>query len=234
MQVQAGVLCSINQYNFFTMNNKLSITYLILIFAPLVFGCRGPVAEEDKNNASASSVSLGQKYIIDTKESVITWKGSMVFDFEEEHVGYVYISKGELMIEKDSLVGGTAEIDMKTIEYKDKESKNTPVKHLKSPDYFDVEKFPISTFAITKVESVNVRSKTIKVTGNLTIKGITNPITIPAEIEVKDGIVKASGKVIIDRTQWGIRYSSGKFYDNLADNAVSDDIEIHMKIVAKK
>jgi polyisoprenoid-binding protein YceI len=169
---------------------------------------------------------------IDTKESVLTWEGSMVFGFEEEHIGYVYISKGELMIEKDQLVGGTAEIDMNTIEYKDKESKNIPVKHLKSPDYFDVEKFPISTFSITKV-AYAVRGN-IKVTGNLTIKGITNPVTFPAKIEVKDRIVKANGKLVIDRTQWGIRYSSGKFYDNLADNAVSDDIEIHMKIVAKK
>ena len=215
------------------MSNKLTTAYLILIIAPFFFGC-GPVAVQDKNNASASSVSLGQKYIIDTKESIITWKGSMVFDFGEEHVGYVYISKGELMIEKDSLVGGTAEIDMKTIEYKDKESKNTPVKHLKSPDFFDVEKFPISTFAITKIESVNVRSKTIKVTGNLTIKGITNPVTFPAKMEVKDGIVRANGKIVIDRTQWGIRYRSGKFYDNLADQAVSDDFEIQMNIVAKK
>ena len=220
------------------MNNKLSTAYFILIIAPLVFGCGGPVKKENKNSATASSVSLGhvagEKYIIDTKESILIWEGSMVFGFGEKDRGYVYMSKGELMIEKDRLVGGTAEIDMNTIEYGDKEKKNTPVKHLKSPDYFDVEKFPISTFAITKVESVNVRSKTIKVTGNLTIKGITNSITIPAEIEVKDGIVKASGKVIIDRTQWGIRYASGKFYDNLADNAVSDDIEIHMKIVAKK
>ena len=218
----------------FTKKRSLSIAYLILIIASLIFGCRAPVKEENKTNASASSVSQGQKYTIDTKESVLIWKGSMVFDFDKGDVGYVYISKGELMIEKDSLVGGTVVIDMNTIEYGDKEKKNTPVKHLKSPDYFDVEKFPISTFAITKVESVNVRSKTIKVTGNLTIKGITNPITIPAEIEVKDGMVRASGKVIIDRTQWGIRYRSGKFYDNLADNAVSDDIEIRMKIVAKK
>jgi len=220
------------------MNNKLSITFLTLIIAPMFFGCGGNVKKEKKINASANSASplhvAGEKYIIDTKETVLTWEGSMVFGFQEEHIGYVYVSKGELLIEKDSLVGGRAEIDMNTIEYGDKENKNTPVKHLKSPDYFDVEKFPISTFAITKVESVNVRSNTIKVTGNLTIKGITNPITIPAEIKVKDGIVKVSGKVIIDRTQWGIRYRSGKFYDNLADNAVSDEIEIHMKIVAKK
>lgn len=214
------------------MNNKLSITYLILIIAPLFFGCRGPVKEENKNNASASSVSLGQKYIIDTKESVVTWKGSMLLASEEEHTGYVYISKGELMIEKGQLVGGTAEIDINTIEYKDKENKNTPIKHLKSPDYFDVEKFPISTIAITKVASVS--GKTIKVTGNLTIKGITRPVTFPAKMEVKDGILKANGKLVIDRTDWGIRYRSGKFYDNLADQIVSDDIEFHMKIVAKK
>ena len=214
------------------MNNKLSTTYMILIIAPLFFGCRGPVKEENKNNASASSLTLGQKYIIDMKESVVTWKGSMLLASEEEHTGYVYISKGELMIEKGQLVGGTVEIDMNTIEYKDKENKNTPVKHLKSPDYFDVEKFPISTIAITRVASVS--GKTINVTGNLTIKGVTHPVTFPAKIEVKDGILKANGKLVIDRTDWGIRYRSGKFYDILADEIVSDDIEFHMKIVAKK
>ena len=221
------------------MNNKISITYLILSIVAFFFGCRGPVPvkEENKNNASSDSLSLehvaGEKYIIDTKESVLTWEGSMVFGFEGKSIGYVYISKGELMIKKGQLVGGTAEIDMNTIEYKDTANKNTPIKHLKSPDFFDVEKFPISTFAITKIESVNVRSKTIIVTGNLTIKGITNPVTFPAKMEVKDGIVRANGKIVIDRTQWGIRYRSGKFYDNLADQAVSDDIEIQMNIVAK-
>jgi len=218
------------------MNNKPSITYFVLVIGPLFFGCGEPVKEENKNYASANSVSLehvaDEKYIIDTKQSVLTWEGSMVFGFEEEHIGYVHISKGELMIEKDSLVGGTAEIDMKSIEYKDKESKNTPVKHLKSPDYFDVEKFPISTFSITKV-AYAVRGN-IKVTGNLTIKGITHPVTFPAKIKVKDGMAEANGKLVIDRTQWGIRYRSGKFYDNLADQAVSDNIEFLMKIVAKK
>ena len=214
------------------MNNKLSVTCLILIIAPLFFRCRGPVIEENKNNASASSVSLGQKYIIDTKESIVTWKGSMLLASQEEHTGYVHISKGELMIEKGQLVGGTVEIDMNTIEYKDKENKNSPIKHLKSPDFFDVQKFPISTFAITKVASAN--GENIKITGNLTIKGVTNAVTFPAKMEVKGGIVKANGKVIIDRTDWGIRYKSGKFYDILADETVSDDIEFLMTIAAKK
>ena len=191
---------------------------LCLLLSTLCFVSSRPIANE--------------KYVIDKKESVVTWKGSMVLASAEEHIGYVYVSKGELMIEKNQLVGGTVEIDMHSIEYKDKEHTNSPVMHLKSPDFFDVIKFPISTFVITKVESVSVEN--IKITGNLNIKGITQAVTFPAKIEVKNGIVNANGKVIIDRTQWGIRYKSGKFYDNLADEAISDDIEFDMKIVAKK
>jgi hypothetical protein len=53
-------------------------------------------------------------------------------------------------------------------------------------------------------------------------------------MEVKDGIVKANGKLAIDRTKWDVRYRSGKFYDNLADQTMSDSIEFQIKIVARK
>jgi polyisoprenoid-binding protein YceI len=212
------------------MNSKLYTTYLILIIASLSFGCRGPVKEENTNDASASSISLGQKYIIDTKESVVIWKGTLLVG--SNFIGDVYISKGELMIEKDQLVGGTAEIDMNTIEFEDKKRPDGPIKHLKSPDLFDVKKFPISTITITKVESVF--GKTIKVTGNLTIKGITRPVTFPAKMKFKGGVVEANGRLIIDRTNWGIRYRSEKFFDKFGDMTISDNIEFDMKIVAKK
>lgn len=217
------------------MNNKLSTTYLILIIAPLFFGCRGPVKKENKNNASANSLSLhdgNEKYVvIDTKESVVTWKGSMLIA-SNSHTGYVYISKGELMIENGQLMGGTVEVDMNTIADKNHGSDNKLVAHLKDPDFFDVKKFPVSTIVITRVVSINDEHK--KVTGNLTIKGITHPVTFPAKMEVKDGIVKANGKLVIDRTLWDVRYKSGKFYDNLADQTMSDSIEFHINIVAKK
>ena len=217
------------------MNNKLSINYLILIITPFFFSCRGPVTAENKNNASASTISLhagNEKYItIDTKESVVTWKGSSLIG-ANAHTGYVYISKGELMIEKGKLMGGTVEVDMNTIEDKNHGRDNNLVKHLKDPDFFEVETFPFSTIEITKVASINGEDK--KVTGNLTIKGITHPVTFPAKIEVKDGIVKANGKLVIDRTKWDVRYKSGKFYDLLANQTISDSIEFHMNIVAKK
>lgn len=217
------------------MNKKLSITYLILIIAPFLFGCHGPVKVEKKNNASASPVSLhvgnGKYFIIDTKESVVTWKGSMQIG-PNNHTGYVYISKGELMIEDGQLMGGTAEIDMNTIEDDNHGRDNNLINHLKDPDFFDVKKFPVSTIVITRVASINIEDK--EITGNLTIKGITHPVTFPAKMEVKDGIVKANGKLVIDRTKWDVRYKSGKFYDLLADQTMSDSIEFHIKIVAKK
>lgn len=215
------------------MKNRLSTAYLILISAPFFFGCGGPVKEENKNSATASSLSLhvgNEKYVlIDTKESVVTWRGSNKFG---PHTGYVYISKGELMIETGQLVGGTVEVDMNTIEDKDHRSDNNLIKHLKDPDFFDVKKFPFSTIAITRFASIN--DENTEITGNLTIKGITHPVTFPAKMEVKDGAVKATGKLVIDRTRWDVRYKSGKFFDNLKDQAIADSIEFNIKIVAKK
>jgi len=214
------------------MNNKLSTAYLILIIASFIFGC-GPVKEENKNTASASSLSLhvgDEKYfIIDMKESVVAWTGS---SFHGKHEGYAYISKGELMIENGQLMGGTVEIEMNKIEGPDHLRDNSLINHLKDADFFDVKKFPFSTIAITGVAAINDENKNI--TGNLTIKGITHPVTFPAKIEIKDGVVKADGKLVIDRTDWGIRYKSGKFIANLADETISDSIEFNIKIVAKK
>ena len=217
------------------MNHKLSTTYFILIIALLFLDCGGSVKEENKNNVSASSVSLhtgNEKYVaVDTKESVVTWRGYNLNGLNSQ-IGYVHISKGELMIENGELTGGIFEVDMNTIEDKNHGRDNKLVKHLKDPDFFEVEKFPFSTIAITSVTSINTHNK--KVIGNLTIKGIAHPVTFPVRMEVKDGIVKADSKLVIDRTLWDVRYKSGKFYDNLANQTMSDSIEFHMKIVAKK
>ena len=215
------------------MNNKLSTAYLFLIITLFLFSCHEPVKEKNKTNASAGSFSLhvgNEKYItIDTKETVVTWKGSNSFG---AHTGYIYISKGELMMENVQLVGGTIEVDMNTIEDEGHGRSSGLINHLKDADFFEVKKFPFSTISIIKVEPTN--GKNIIVTANLTIKGMTQPVTFPATIEVMNGIVKTNGKLIIDRTNWGINYKSGKFDAFLADKAISDSIEFNIKIVAKK
>lgn len=216
------------------MNNKISVTYFIFIIAAFFSGCGGPVKEANKNNAPVNSVSLqdgNEKHVvIDTKESTVTWKGSMLIG-ANSHTGFVSISKGALMMGNGQLTGGTVEVDMNTIADENHRSDNNLIEHLKDPDFFDVKKFPFSTIAITRVASINAEDK--EITGNLTIKGITNAVSFPAKMEVKDGIVKANGRLVIDRTKWDVRYKSGKFYDLLADQTMSDSIEFHIKIVAK-
>ncbi len=173
-----------------------------------------------------------QIYKIDNKESLITWKGTMKLTPEDKHVGYISVSKGELWVENSQLVGGEVEIDMNSMEYADKKDKNTPIHHLKSEDYFDVKRFPFASIEIAKVDSLS--DKTFQITGYLTIKSVTHLVSFPATIDVQNGILKANAMLTIDRTVWGIDYRSGKFYKKIGNETVSDEIEFHIKIVAKK
>jgi polyisoprenoid-binding protein YceI/sugar lactone lactonase YvrE len=185
-----------------------------------------------------------KKYIIDTKQSAIVWKGSSLlggwegakFLGDGSNTGDVDILKGELLIDNRHLVGGAVEVDMNTIEnFVDQRSFN------QLPPFFDVKKFPVSTFAITKVEKWNdgnTRNEgNIKVTGKLTIEGITKAVTFPAKLyflEGMDGTVEMNGTLVIDRTEWGIDYGSVKLSNQSVDGAISDDVKLFMKIVAKK
>lgn len=176
--------------------------------------------------------SDNQIYTIDNLKSLITWKGSMKISPEEKHVGYVSVSKSELWVKNNQLVGGNVQIDMNSLEYADKKDTNTPIKHLKSEDYFDVKRFPFASIEISKVDFVN--ANTINITGYLTIKAATKEISFPANINILNGLLKASAKLKIDRTNWGINYQSGKFYKIMADEIVSDEIEFVINIVAKE
>ncbi|MBT1700862.1 YceI family protein [Fulvivirgaceae bacterium PWU4] len=226
----------LKQFLFMKSFKKISFVYSIVIIAPLFSAYQGPAEPENEDRASVSFVyaahTANEKYVIDTKESVVKWKCSMVFANKGGHNGYVSLSKGELLVKKSQLVGGAVEVDMNTIADERHGSDNNLINHLKDPDFFDVQKFPTSTFAITRVAPAD--GGNINVTGNLTIKGITREVTFPAKVEVNGRTVTANGKVSIDRTQWDVRYRSGKFFADLADEAISDNIEFDMKIVAKK
>ena len=158
-------------------------------------------------------------------------------------IGDVYLLKGELLIESDRrsdrhLVGGAAEVDMTTIgNFVDQRSYN------KLPPFFGIKKFPVSTFAIAKVETGNDGNTkvptdgNIKVTGNLTMQGITKAVTFPAKMHFTDGMdgtVEMNGILTIDRTDWGIDNGSEKLFFKSGDGTIADDIKLFMKIVAKK
>ncbi|PLK44419.1 YceI family protein [Emticicia sp. TH156] len=213
------------------MKNKLLFGCLVFMGAWGCLACGQTAHDESGGNAGSYGASA-QKYIIDTKASYVAWRGSLLLDTGEDYAGYVYPSGGEMITDNGQLVGGKVVIDMESMVYKDRQHKNSPVFHLKSADYFDVEKFPTAAFVITGVKPAP--GKTLEVKGKLTIKGVTRTVSFPAKMTLADGVLKADGQLVIDRTEWGIRYNSGRFYDVAADQVVADGIELILQVVARK
>ncbi len=167
-----------------------------------------------------------------TQESQVEWLGKKVTG---EHYGTISISKGDLQLENDVLTGGSFEIDMNTIVNKDvenQESNQKLVGHLKSDDFFGVEKFPKANFVITSVE----RKGTTKylVHGDITIKGITRTISFPTQLASYGTKASATASITIDRSEFNIKYGSGSFFDGLGDKMIYDEFTLDVTLVANK
>jgi polyisoprenoid-binding protein YceI len=128
---------------------------------------------------SFSSFAQGNsagKTDIDLKKSKLEWTGKKLGG---EHYGkYNWLPDYLTFNAKNKLTGGTFEMDMASItcaDITDEKSNRRLVDHLKSEDFFSVGRFPTSKFVITKVDPKSTNEYTV--TGNLTIKEKTNPIT---------------------------------------------------------
>jgi polyisoprenoid-binding protein YceI len=108
--------------------------------------------------------------------------------------------------------------------------------HLKSPDFFDVEKYPTGTFVITKVTPKNgPNGANMLVTGNLTVKGKTNPISFPAKINVNGNQLTADANFIMDRSKYDIRYGSKTYFpDRAVNDVIENEVNMGLKLVASK
>jgi len=171
-----------------------------------------------------------QVYTVDTQKSVLTWYGEKV---SGDHWGLINVQSGEFTIKDGKLVSGKFEIDMNSIVDKDLTDETWNAKlvgHLKSPDFFDVEKFPKATFEITKAVTFSGGVGTVK--GNLTIKGKTNPVEFKATMHKTSEDLKFYGLVIIDRSKYDIKYGSGSFFENLGDKTIYDEFKVRLNIVS--
>ncbi|WP_347838229.1 YceI family protein [uncultured Draconibacterium sp.] len=167
-------------------------------------------------------------YKVDTNASKVYWTGKKVTG---EHTGYINLSDGEVHVKDEKVVGAQIKIDVQSIEVTDLsgEWKDKLVGHLKSDDFFSAEKHPVATFAIKTVDATD---KGYQVVGDLTIKGITKQVAFPAEVKVDGSSVSATGTATIDRTEYDIRYGSGKFFSDLGDNMINDNFEITFELKA--
>ncbi len=183
--------------------------------------------------AGGPNTNKQQSIAVDTKASTFKWHAKKVTG---EHMGTVNFSGGTINLEKGLLVGGTIEMDMTSIVTTDLtgEYKGKLEGHLKSEDFFAVEKYNKSTLVIKKAEAIK-GSKTAEnymVTADLTIKGITKEVKFPAIIVVKGSSVTANADFMIDRTLWDIRYGSKSFFEGIGDKAIDNEFNIKVRVVA--
>jgi polyisoprenoid-binding protein YceI len=172
-----------------------------------------------------STVSVtAQTKKVDASKTAISWVGKKVTG---QHNGTVNLKSGTLVFKGKKLAGGTFVVDMTSLTSTDLqgEYQGKLNGHLKSEDFFGTEKFPNATLVFKKVavKAPNVYT----VTGDLTIKGKTNPITFDLATTTN----AAATSLKIDRTKYDIKYGSGSFFDNLGDKAISDDFQLDVALV---
>ncbi|CAM3307576.1 YceI family protein [Zobellia roscoffensis] len=169
--------------------------------------------------ATATEPVAEEKKEVKTETSSITWKAYKVTG---SHYGNVNLKSGTLVFEGDKLTGGEFEADMTTLVATDVEgeSKGKLEGHLKSDDFFGTEKHTAAKLVFTKVEATGKNS--YEVTGDLTIKDITKPVTFDVSVYGS----KATATVKVDRTAYDIKYGSGSFFDNLGDKAIYDEFDL--------
>jgi polyisoprenoid-binding protein YceI len=183
---------------------------------------------------SLSSV-LAQSYTIDPKSSVLIWKGEKV---TKVHTGKVQIKSGTIIKNKNNFSGDFV-IDMTTIKVDDVTDQGMNDKfmgHLRSEDFFSVDKFKTSVLKIKKTEGYTPKKDekaNYMITADLTIKGITNEIKFPALVNFNGKDLSAYSTIIIDRSKWNVRYGSGSFFDNLGDAAIYDNITYDLTLKGK-
>ncbi|WP_316829029.1 YceI family protein [Pedobacter miscanthi] len=182
-----------------------------------------------KAPAEASARKL-VNYKVNAEQSKLTWLAKKVTG---EHSGTINVTSGSLALDNKVLKGGSFELDTKTIAVTDLTDKETNAKllgHLKSDDFFAVEKFGKANFNITSAKSTGAGTYDVK--GKLTIKGITNEISFPATVKQDGNKVTANAKIIIDRTKYDIKFRSKSFFENLGDKTIYDDFELNVQLVA--
>lgn len=172
------------------------------------------------------SFSIAQnesKKEIKISKSKVIWKGFKVTGF---HEGTIALQSGFLTFENEQLKGGEFVIDMKSIVCTDmsKKTRGKLEEHLKNEDFFDVEKHPTAHLVFTKVKTNAPNTYTI--TGNLSIKDISHPITFDALVYAN----KASASLKIDRAKYNVKYGSTSFFDNLKDRAIYDEFDLNISL----
>ncbi|MEE2765095.1 MAG: YceI family protein [Candidatus Neomarinimicrobiota bacterium] len=196
-----------------------------------LIGCGKKNENKDSKVSTTSSINLEQgSYKIINNESELKWIGKELST--KTHTGTLAFVNGEIDVNSNGAIHGKVQIDMTSIDVTDMQGKwgEKLEAHLKSPDFFGVEKYP-NAFIKFHSEGKQIKDSQINLFGELTIKDITHPITFTAELlDIKPSI-KAKANLSFDRSKYDVRFRSGKFFENLGDKLILDDINVDVLLV---
>ncbi len=231
------------------MNTYKTILSCLLAFV-LFFSCKNEPNEmkeenldeesvEELNTESKTDKTLNTQFSIEPDLSVIHWTGSKPAG---EHKGKIKVKSGEITFHNDKIISGKFTIDMNSITVLDLkgEEKKDLENHLKGniqgkeDHFFNVKKHPEALFII---KSANKETDFYSIYGELTMKGISNPIKFNANIDFSRDLNKlklTSENFEIDRTKWGIEYMSKSIFDDLKERFIYDGIGLQVILKATK
>jgi polyisoprenoid-binding protein YceI len=162
----------------------------------------------------------GNALTVNTEKSRVDWVGTKKNDF---HTGFFPIKSGSVTVEGGKLKGGKFVIDLANLKVTDAGGGDRLAGHLKSADFFDVAKNPEATYEITGVSYSD--ASTADITGNLSVKGLTVPVKLKANIRnADDKGFFAQSFLSIDKTLLGITYGTGN---------VANDVQLAIHLFAK-
>jgi polyisoprenoid-binding protein YceI len=178
--------------------------------------------------AGAAMEASAQK--IDTAKSVVKWTG---YGVGKSHWGYVKLASAALQFDKSkNPQSGEVVVDLTSIQTKDIEGEWAAKldAHLKSADFFDVEKFPTATFKTSSIKKA--KDGSFNVEGDLTIKGKTEKLSVSMKQIEEEKQKYLVGAFKFDRSKFDVKYNSESFFDvsKLGDKLIKNDIDLELKL----
>ena len=209
----------------------------IIILAGLgywYFSSSEPIEAPATPETESATTVTPDTYTVVPEESTFEWSGQKPLIDGYVNSGTIEITDGSITV-TDTTATGTFVLDMDTLHVgltaKKPGKEGALESHLKGQGFFDVATYPTATFTITGVSPLE--EQTYTVTGNLTMKGVTEEISFPAQIYEVNDTLHAKANFEIDRTRWGITVGSGSFFENMGDNLIADEVAISLSLVAR-
>ena len=173
----------------------------------------------------SANMLFAQKVEVNTKTSSVEWHGKKI---GSQHKGNIQLKSGYFELQDGTMVAGNFVVDMTSITNTDLENENYNQKlvgHLKSDDFFGVEKYPTAKFELT--QSSKFSDGKASISGDINIKGNTESISFEV---IQDG-QEYTASIPLDRSKFDVRYGSNSFFDNLGDQAINDIFTLNISLV---